>query len=1204
MVVRRGPNRDDVIPIIPYESTPEKYIVTPVWFQQVSYYTLRVYFSIPLKDSTYLLDPTTYMISGPSGSVGVTSVTRIKHKKIEIETSGISISGYYTISIVNEIFGFNNVPILLHTDNATITKYIGVPAFPQLSLVDVIDSVTIDATYDKAMSLVGLDTIGNYTISSYPATSHWTGTAATPSADYFQLTTDRDMTFDPDLIDTTNYTVSPALGIGYVQIIDSRNMLFYVSESMLSGQVYELTVAASVTNIDGQSIDPVAAKPSFVGVAVWPEVMSATVVDSITVDILYNKDMDPVTSQTPANYSVTAGMITLTVFSAVLQGDDKTVRLTISPAFAILYTVEVSNVRDVAGNLVDPAHDTTTFTGVATYPEVDSAASIDYHTLRIVFDSEMDSTGLETPGNYTYTCPGGLSLTTNTASIIDDYTVELTVNEEMLTGVANYTVIANGALMNIYGVALNPAHKTATFNGIGVAPRVSSAVSSNYQTIRVTFNENMSDTGLTTKGNYTFTGDTVVTADSVTKISSLIVDVTITGEMKTGAANYTAQVNNVTDTIGNVIDPAHKTATFNGIGVAPQVSSAASTDYQTIRVTFNEPMSDTGLTTKENYTFSGDTVITSSLVTKVDSTHVDVTVTGEMKIGVSNYTIQVDNVQDSKGNVIDPAHKTAAFNGIGVAPQVSSASATDFETIRITFNEPMSDTGLTTKENYTFSGDTAITSDSVSKVDSTHVDVTVTGEMRTGVANYTAQVDNVQDSKGNVIDPAHKTATFNGVGVAPQMSSATADGVAKIDVVFNENMDSATTDIPGYYTVTGATTPNVTSATLQGDNVTVELVLDANMIVGDYNVAVTSDVKDTAGNGVDPAHNDADFAVTVIPPQVSSAGYVSLNTIYINFDKAMENNAALTNVANYDLEIPNQVWIQESPIVGTPPSAKEAFAMTFDSSRNLVFIQGGYASGVTGQSHKYDYATNTGSALTNHLQRFEHGMVYRSATDRIIWYDGNNGGGGLGTDTYSYNPGTDAWSILSPAHNPGPRMTYAMCYDANRDRVVLFGGCNNNNTVKYNTIYEYDGSDWTDKTPVGTKPTARSYMKMVYDSVRQKCVLFGGSIAAGISNETWEWDGTDWSLLAPTISPSARHTFALAYNSDREKVILYGGNSGSYINETWEFDYSENTWTQIYPPTNPGTLGCQGAIYDTNSDKVIMFGGYNGSYNNNFWQYS
>ena len=92
--------------------------------------------------------------------------------------------------------------------------------------------------------------------------------------------------------------------------------------------------------------------------------------------------------------------------------------------------------------------------------------------------------------------------------------------------------------------------------------------------------------------------------------------------------------------------------------------------------------------------------------------------------------------------------------------------------------------------------------------------------------------------------------------------------------------------------------------------------------------------------------------------------------------------------------------------------------------------------------------------------------------------------------------------------------------DKTRKVVVVFGGANL--TIGAGAIQPNDEtwewspqtSKWTRRVGTGAAPEPRAGAGMVYDSQRQKCILFGGRSAAGTNyDDTWEWDGDDWSCL-------------------------------------------------------------------------------------------
>ncbi len=80
-----------------------------------------------------------------------------------------------------------------------------------------------------------------------------------------------------------------------------------------------------------------------------PEVVSATLIDSNTVNIIFSEPIEQSGAQNENNYSINNG---ITVLSASLSGSEVT--LNTSDHSPGTYTLTVNNVADLAGNLIDP----------------------------------------------------------------------------------------------------------------------------------------------------------------------------------------------------------------------------------------------------------------------------------------------------------------------------------------------------------------------------------------------------------------------------------------------------------------------------------------------------------------------------------------------------------------------------------------------------------------------------------------------------------------------------------------------------------------------------------------------------------------------------------------------------------------------------------------------------------------------------------
>jgi len=90
---------------------------------------------------------------------------------------------------------------------------------------------------------------------------------------------------------------------------------------------------------------------------------------------------------------------------------------------------------------------------------------------------------------------------------------------------------------------------------------------------------------------------------------------------------------------------------------------------------------------------------------------------------------------------------------------------------------------------------------------------------------------------------------------------------------------------------------------------------------------------------------------------------------------------------------------------------------------------------------------------------------------------------------------------------------------------------------------------------------------MAYDSARGVTVLFGGDDEYR-QDDTWEWDGTDWTVRATTNKPAIRYLHAMAYDSSRGVTVLFGGNGNFNVllNDTWEYGIMSKPAIKIFLP--------------------------------------
>jgi len=247
------------------------------------------------------------------------------------------------------------------------------------------------------------------------------------------------------------------------------------------------------------------------------------------------------------------------------------------------------------------------------------------------------------------------------------------------------------------------------------------------------------------------------------------------------------------------------------------------------------------------------------------------------------------------------------------------------------------------------------------------------------------------------------------------------------------------------------------------------------------------------------------------------------------------------------------------------PSRRQRYAMAYDERRHaLVMLNGDFAS------------TTGGDPMTGGVGRVDT-LTYNE--DISSWQ-----------------------VHRAVATDPPPSTLASAAWDSTRELVVLFGGFGGASSADVqDKTWTWNGAGWTPKTPPAS-PSARFGAAMVHDRARNVTVLFGGAGAWGqncgyygctwtqpeqLKEDTWEWNGTTWLQRAPANRPSARYGHSLVWNSVRQRVQLLGGSSGA--NELWEWNGSD--WTRL--STNlPANIVA--ATYDTQRKLIVAVPGVSG----------
>ena len=204
-------------------------------------------------------------------------------------------------------------------------------------------------------------------------------------------------------------------------------------------------------------------------------------------------------------------------------------------------------------------------------------------------------------------------------------------------------------------------------------------------------------------------------------------------------------------------------------------------------------------------------------------------------------------------------------------------------------------------------------------------------------------------------------------------------------------------------------------------------------------------------------------------------------------------------------------WVQLFPS-GTPPAARYGHGAAYDSSSNRMIVFGG------------------GTSSTSCMN------------DTWVLDDANS------------STGVSTWIQLFPTGTPPPaRLNFNTAYDPSTNSLIVFGGSNCAGAY-LSDVWILSGANgesgtptWAQIIPSGGGPSARENSSAVYDSVNKVLTVFGGDAGSGGLSDVWTLINATastpaWTQLSPTgTAPSARTGQSAVYDIANNRMIIFGG---------------------------------------------------------------
>lgn len=255
--------------------------------------------------------------------------------------------------------------------------------------------------------------------------------------------------------------------------------------------------------------------------------------------------------------------------------------------------------------------------------------------------------------------------------------------------------------------------------------------------------------------------------------------------------------------------------------------------------------------------------------------------------------------------------------------------------------------------------------------------------------------------------------------------------------------------------------------------------------------------------------------------------------------------------------------------------------------------------------------------------RSNHSMVWDAQDDQLLVFGGIDAQGDLLNDLWAYRPASNQWTQLTAPNSaasasdcsggsPAQRMNAAMVWDSVDQEALLYGGVGNNSSYLGDLwAYSPKNNAWTVLACSGNGPGGRSGAGVAWSG--SQMLILDGLNASGALSDFWSYTpgaGGGWTQIAANTPLGARIYPAVSWDSQDNQLYVFGGlRASQQLGDFYVYQPNNNSWHAVTASNGTSPVARQQALstWDSHDNVFLLMGGWqtNGSTTYSaMWAYS